>query len=60
MSDLWLPKTGQTVSYPAGDNTDRDDGWYEAGSPVVTRFVDNGNAQKSGIDFTNPTEEVVA
>jgi hypothetical protein len=34
----FLPKTGQTTSY-----ADYDDGYYEAGSPIVPRFVDNGD-----------------
>ena len=35
---LLLPRTGQTVSYAMGD-----DGWFQAGNPRVTRFVDNGD-----------------
>ena len=38
-----LPKTGQTTSYPTGGATDRDDGYYEAGSPVSPRFTPNGD-----------------
>jgi hypothetical protein len=33
-----LPKSGQTTSY-----ADYDDGWYEKGSPVIPRFIDNGD-----------------
>jgi hypothetical protein len=33
-----LPKTGQTTSY-----VDYDDGYYEKGSPILPRFVDNGD-----------------
>jgi len=33
-----LPKTGQTTSY-----VDYDDGYYEKGSPISPRFVDNGD-----------------
>jgi len=40
---LWLPRSGQTASYPNGDATDRDDGHYQAGWPGTTRFVDNGD-----------------
>jgi len=43
----WLPRTGQTTSYPNGDDTDRDDGHYQAGAPITTRFVDNGNGTVS-------------
>jgi hypothetical protein len=35
---IWLPRTGQVTSYAAGD-----DGYFRAGNPRVTRFVDNGN-----------------
>jgi len=35
---LLLPKTGQTTSY-----VDFDDGYYQKGSPISPRFVDNGN-----------------
>jgi len=38
-----LPKTGQTTSYPNGNDTDRDDGYYQKGSPISPRFVDNGD-----------------
>ena len=38
MAELWLPKTGQVTSYADGD-----DGYFQAGNPCVTRFVDNGN-----------------
>ena len=34
-----LPRTGQTTSYPNGDSTDRDDGYFETGWPGTTRFV---------------------
>jgi hypothetical protein len=34
----FLPKTDQITSY-----ADYDDGYYEAGSPIVPRFVDNGD-----------------
>lgn len=37
-----LPKTGQTTSYPVGDDTDRDDGYYQAGWEGE-RFTDNGD-----------------
>jgi hypothetical protein len=37
-SRLWLPRTGLTTSYAAGD-----DGYFQAGNPRKTRFVDNGN-----------------
>lgn len=37
-----LPKTGQTTSYPEGDETDRDDGHYQAGWEGE-RFTDNGD-----------------
>jgi len=33
-----LPKTGQTTSY-----ADYDDGYFEKGSPISPRFVDNGD-----------------
>ena len=33
-----LPKTGQTTSYRNGD-----DGWFESGLPIGTRFIDRGN-----------------
>ena len=33
-----LPKTGQTTSY-----VDYDDGYYQKGSPISPRFVDNGD-----------------
>ena len=39
---LWLPRTGQVTSYADGD-----DGYYQAGNPRVTRFVDNGNGTVS-------------
>ena len=39
---LWLPRSGQVISYAAGD-----DGYYQAGNPRVTRFVDNGNGTVS-------------
>jgi len=35
---IWLPRTGQTTSYATGD-----DGYFQAGNPRSTRFVDNGN-----------------
>ncbi len=35
---IFLPRTGQTTSYSAGD-----DGDVQAGNPRATRFVDNGN-----------------
>jgi len=38
-----LPKTEQTVSYPNGDATDRDDGHYQSGSLIIPRFIDNGD-----------------
>lgn len=39
-----LPQTGQATSYPSGDSTDRDDGYYERGySPPSGRFHDNGD-----------------
>lgn len=37
-SKFLLPKTGQTTSY-----ADYDDGYYQKGSPVSPRFVDNGD-----------------
>ena len=39
---LWLPRTGQTTSYADGD-----DGYFQAGNPRVTRFVDNLNGTVS-------------
>lgn len=36
-----LPKTGQTTSYPNGNETDRDDGHYQAGKTVLYRFINN-------------------
>jgi len=39
---LWLPRTGQTTSYADGD-----DGFYQAGNPRATRFVDNLNGTVS-------------
>ena len=35
---IHLPRTGQTTSYADGD-----DGYFQAGNPRATRFVDNGN-----------------
>lgn len=37
-SKLQLPKTGQTTSY-----VDYDDGYYEKGSPITPRFIDNSD-----------------
>jgi hypothetical protein len=37
-SRLWLPRTGQVTSYATGD-----DGYFQAGNPRATRFIDNGN-----------------
>jgi len=36
-------KTGQTTSYPNGDNTDRDDGYYQATVGIARSYTDNGN-----------------
>ena len=35
---IWLPRTGQVTSFATGD-----DGYFQAGNPRKTRFVDNGN-----------------
>jgi len=35
---IYLPRTGQTTSFADGD-----DGYFQAGNPRATRFVDNGN-----------------
>jgi hypothetical protein len=37
-----LPRTGQVTSYATGD-----DGYFQAGNPRKTRFVDNGNGTVS-------------
>jgi len=37
-SRIWTPRTGQTVSY-----ANYDDGYYEAGNPRATRYINNGN-----------------
>ena len=43
-SDYGIPKTGQTTSYPNGDATDRDDGYYEKGKPTSgVHYQDNGD-----------------
>lgn len=39
---IWLPRTGQTMSYAAGD-----DGTFRAGNPRLTRFINNGNGTVS-------------
>ena len=35
---IWLPRTGQVTSYADGD-----DGYFQAGNPRTTRFIDNLN-----------------
>ena len=40
---IFLPRTGQTVTSPTASYAVGDDGWFQAGSPRATRFVDNGN-----------------
>jgi len=34
---IWLPRTGQTTSYASGD-----DGYFKAGNPRKTRFINGG------------------
>ncbi len=54
----WLPRTGQTTSYANGD-----DGYFEAGSPRATRFVDNGNGTVSdratGLQWVKQPELII-
>ena len=38
LNRIWLPRTGQATSYRVGDG-----GYFQAGNPRATRFVDNGN-----------------
>ena len=55
---LWLPKTGQTTSYAAGD-----DGYFQAGNPRKTRFVDNGNGtisdRATGLTWVKQPELII-
>jgi hypothetical protein len=46
-----LPKTGQTISYPNGDDTDRDDGYYEKGTPT------SGDRYTYGFTYGTGAEE---
>jgi len=40
---LLLPRTGQTATSPTANYAVGDDGWFQAGNPRATRFVDHGN-----------------
>ena len=55
---LWLPRTGQTTSYADGD-----DGYFQAGNPRVTRFVDNLNGTVSdratGLQWVKQPELII-
>ena len=55
---LRLPRTGQETSYADGD-----DGWFQAGNPRVTRFVDNGNGTVSdratGLQWVKQPELII-
>lgn len=55
---LYLPRTGQATSYADGD-----DGYFQAGSPRATRFVDNGNGAVSdratGLQWVKQPELII-
>ena len=55
---LWLPRTGQTTSYVVGD-----DGYFQAGNPRATRFVDNGNGtisdRATGLQWVKQPELII-
>ena len=55
---LWLPRTGQTTSYAAGD-----DGALRAGNPRATRFIDNLNGtisdRATGLQWVKTPELII-
>jgi len=55
---IQLPRTGQTTSYVDGD-----DGYFQAGNPRATRFVDNGNGtisdRATGLQWVKQPELII-
>jgi len=55
---LWLPRTGQVTSYAAGD-----DGYFQAGNPRTTRFIDNLNGtisdRATGLQWVKQPELII-
>ena len=55
---MFLPRTGQTTSYRVGDN-----GYFQAGNPRATRFVDNGNGtisdRHTGLTWVKQPELII-
>ena len=60
---LWLPRTGQTVTSPTANYADGDDGYYQAGNPRATRFIDNGNGtisdRATGLQWVKQPELII-
>ena len=55
---IWLPRTGQVTSYAAGD-----DGYFQAGNPRTTRFIDNLNGtisdRATGLTWVKQPELII-
>jgi len=57
-SKLYLPRTGQVTSYADGD-----DGYFQAGNPRTTRFIDNLNGtisdRATGLQWVKQPELII-
>jgi len=55
---IWLPRTGQVTSYADGD-----DGYFQAGNPRTTRFIDNLNGtisdRATGLTWVKQPELII-
>lgn len=60
---LWLPRTGQTTTSPTANYAEGDDGWFQAGNPRATRFIDNGNGtisdRATGLQWVKQPELII-
>ena len=58
-----LPQTGQTATAPTAEYATGDDGFFQAGLPLVTRFVDSGRGvvydRATGLTWVKQPELII-